>query len=1074
MNSNPNSLETKKELYISQKTKLFVNKNGKMTPAVFDSFDQKNGKDVIYLICEGKRCFYYFPDSKYVFLNKDDCNIAVSKATRKNEVVLLTGRIVSAFNKFPEAKKPLQDYAKEAERETAFHVSVNRKLLDDKAEPERKIAEEAENIRTLNTEYAQNAKDAFEDGSFVDEHTMISFNLHKKSAEQNLSVANDEIRRIEEIRKQPYFARVDCGKSTESLHTAYIGETDIAGFIVDWRNSQIGNAYYHTEILAGRDDAVVALKRRFDIKNAEFKGFYDELNAYSDKGISDLPQNSSKISGDEMLTQLLAESREDKHTHDIIKTIQSEQYDIITSDFNQNAVINGCAGSGKTMIMYHRLSYMAYNYETYTNEEFMPENVYVISPSSYFDTTNNSLLKKLSIEKINQSPFVDLVDKLISEYCKLHGIIPLQGLSLYLNAKSDLENDFYTKKSYNYFSSQVADINFKSSKRDEYKKWVVSLANRFLEIAGFDVISPDDFFKAPSEVFKRFDSDSYFRNSCFEKTRKNKDGKEVQYGYFNKTSITGISFENISESLELSDIDSDTYKRRKRRLERNSGILKACLSVKTKYDSKGDVSTNIPDFWNLLEKSEVFEKMLSLIVAERLLNCISDTTRNQDLILKCLFVYEKTISSKYAKDICLYIMRVLSDKYGCAIDDKSFIFIDEFQNYSAFEIKCIDEAFLEPVYNLYGDFDQRIEEKGSGLKNDLDSLISPNTYNININYRNARPITEFINKAVHKNMHPIGVDGGVSENLLRDCSFNAINRTAIIAKDTELALRFLKKYIDISRINNVSKTREIQTNYFNLLNVSECKGLEFDTVYVFDYLMSDNERYVAFTRALDTLIVIKDALSELIKQEEQQKKEEARKRREEKKKLKEITKLVFVLEVVGKQKSKSAEDKALKETSAPKKTLKTAESQKTDMKNDATVTDSLSSASEAISLNSGNNNSSEFKKERTPSDADNSKKETKNKPDIDSKETIYKIAVGKYDSNDISTLTEGIVLLATIIDYNDSAPKIEMFREKISFISKIEADKKMYREQKRCQHCGGNFKGLFKLKCKECGKIKDY
>ena len=71
LTSNPNNLETRKEFYVPGETKLFVNKNGKMTPAIFDTFDRKNGKDVIYLICDGKRCFYYFPDSKYVFLPFD-------------------------------------------------------------------------------------------------------------------------------------------------------------------------------------------------------------------------------------------------------------------------------------------------------------------------------------------------------------------------------------------------------------------------------------------------------------------------------------------------------------------------------------------------------------------------------------------------------------------------------------------------------------------------------------------------------------------------------------------------------------------------------------------------------------------------------------------------------------------------------------------------------------------------------------------------------------------------------------------------------------------------------------------
>ena len=42
----------------------------------------------------------------------------------------------------------------------------------------------------------------------------------------------------------------------------------------------------------------------------------------------------------------------------------------------------------------------------------------------------------------------------------------------------------------------------------------------------------------------------------------------------------------------------------------------------------------------------------------------------------------------------------------------------------------------------------------------------------------------------------------------------------------------------------------------------ECKGLEFDKVYVIESNMSDNDRYVSYTRALEKLIVIKEYCSQ--------------------------------------------------------------------------------------------------------------------------------------------------------------------------------------------------------------------
>ena len=38
--------------------------------------------------------------------------------------------------------------------------------------------------------------------------------------------------------------------------------------------------------------------------------------------------------------------------------------------------------------------------------------------------------------------------------------------------------------------------------------------------------------------------------------------------------------------------------------------------------------------------------------------------------------------------------------------------------------------------------------------------------------------------------------------------------------------------------------------------VDEIKGIEFDRVYVIDQDMERNERYIAFTRALDNLTIV--------------------------------------------------------------------------------------------------------------------------------------------------------------------------------------------------------------------------
>ena len=58
-------------------------------------------------------------------------------------------------------------------------------------------------------------------------------------------------------------------------------------------------------------------------------------------------------------------------------------------------MLQGCAGSGKTMIMLHRLSFLMYN-----NESLQPSDVLVLTPSDSFNAFIDELSQVLELEKI--------------------------------------------------------------------------------------------------------------------------------------------------------------------------------------------------------------------------------------------------------------------------------------------------------------------------------------------------------------------------------------------------------------------------------------------------------------------------------------------------------------------------------------------------------------------------------------------------------------------------------------------------------------------------------------------------
>ena len=106
-------------------------------------------------------------------------------------------------------------------------------------------------------------------------------------------------------------------------------------------------------------------------------------------------------------------------------------------------------------------------------------------------------------------------------------------------------------------------------------------------------------------------------------------------------------------------------------------------------------------------------------------------------------------------------------------------------------------------------------------------------------------ITEFVNNELFMSMIGMGLEGldvdlrPISQIRLERQAASRGDRKAIIYKDKEI----------LSSINEDLSGYEIYT-------VKEAKGMEFETVLVVPNGMTDNELYVAYTRALNRLFLL--------------------------------------------------------------------------------------------------------------------------------------------------------------------------------------------------------------------------
>ena len=205
----------------------------------------------------------------------------------------------------------------------------------------------------------------------------------------------------------------------------------------------------------------------------------------------------------------------------------------------------------------------------------------------------------------------------------------------------------------------------------------------------------------------------------------------------------------------------------------------------------------------------------------------------------------------YPSDI--YALCLLLCRLGYDLTPKhSFIFIDEGQDISEGEYYVLKYVNSRARFNVFGDLKQNITPY-RGVSDW--SAVEPDIYTLNQNYRNTNQIVDFVSKELKIDMQSIGCDGSEIVTLQPRkvtgwlTQFKGLK--AVITSEARLSEFSRKNYNIIRETGNISKTR------INLMTVYESKGLEFTAVAVADADMSDNEKYIAYTRALKELAVVR-------------------------------------------------------------------------------------------------------------------------------------------------------------------------------------------------------------------------
>ncbi len=216
-----------------------------------------------------------------------------------------------------------------------------------------------------------------------------------------------ELTRNEKAENKPYFGRIDFyDKALKRKESLYIGRGGIAKdsvtqTVIDWR-APIANPYYENGLGVctyqspdGTELEIdLQLKRTYEIERGKLHDFYD----------------TEVISNDELLTKYLARNKQ-AVLGEIVATIQKEQNEIIRRSPYHNVIVQGVAGSGKTTVAMHRISYILYNYQ----ERFRPEDFYIVGSNRILLNYITGVLPDLDVHGVRQMTMEQLFVRLLYE-----------------------------------------------------------------------------------------------------------------------------------------------------------------------------------------------------------------------------------------------------------------------------------------------------------------------------------------------------------------------------------------------------------------------------------------------------------------------------------------------------------------------------------------------------------------------------------------------------------------------------------------------------------------------------------
>lgn len=696
--------------------------------------------------------------------------------------------------------------------------------------------------RSINKQFGEEVKLNYGDYA-TNLETALSIHQQQQMLAERENSWQESTKRLSILRRligNPYFARLDFQEHGEpKRETIYIGLSSFSDkndkfLIYDWRapissiyyDGKLGDVTYQTP--DGEQSVNISLKRQFLIKKGQIDSMFD----------------TAETIGDQMLLEVLGE-KSSTQMKSIVTTIQKEQNKIIRNTSADLLFVQGAAGSGKTSAILQRVAYLLYRYRG----NLTSSQVVMFSPNQLFNDYIENVLPELGEQNMVQMTYQQFVGRRLPNYTIVDP-----------TAQFEVPQTETAKK----ISKVKTELKFFKALQ-AYSRTLEShgMFFRDLKFQGKPYLTKEKI----EEIYYSFNQNYHLGNRVDATKERlvqllnNRVEPELRKSWVSKT-IEGLDPEQLQAMYARADQEFSSSDAEYKYLARKI-VTQALKPVNQGINRMRFFNINKQYLHFLAQVPQFLDLSDYGLTAAEWQAGLLETQEN----FKAHAIHLDDVSPY------LFLFDLMTGKRG---DRRMrFVFVDEIQDYTPFQLAYLQFQFPKAKYTMLGDLNQAIFTKTNSrsLLSQVQKLFDRDkteVVQLTRSYRSTKPITEFT-RAILKNGQKIDTferegdlpnaivrddQDQLGEDLLAQLKVNDDRgvTTAIICKtkrESEILTKFLQsRDYPVTLIRSESQRLAAGTL---VLPAYLAKGLEFDAVILWELSAAnypdEDDRQLVYTLA---------------------------------------------------------------------------------------------------------------------------------------------------------------------------------------------------------------------------------